>query len=85
MNNQIFGINENFELELVHNNEQISKDEPVFVLRARDCKALATIRAYQSNFSPTSEQWKVVQQVIDDFTKFREENPELMGEPEECY
>lgn len=85
MNNRVF--------EIIHDTlvlrrdvvETVPSDEPVFVLRSRDCKALATIRAYQSNFSPTSEHWKIIQAVINDFTKFRNENPDKMGEPKECY
>ena len=85
MNNRVF--------EIIHNSlvlkrttvEVVPEDEPVFILRARDCKALGTIRCYQSIFAPTSEQWKVCQAVVDDFTKFREENPDKMGEPDECY
>ena len=85
MNNRIFGINENFELELMRNNEQVPIYEPVFVLRARDCKALGTIRVYQSLFPPTSEHWKTIQTVIDDFMEFKKNNLEKMGDPEEVY
>ncbi len=88
MNNRIFWINQK-ELVLKRPDksdyEVVPKDEPVFILRARDRGALATVRVNQSRFSPTSKEWKVHQDVIDDFTKFREENPELMGEPSECY
>lgn len=84
MNNRVFRII-GTSLLLTKNNELIPEDEPVFILRARDNKALGTIRAYQSIFAPTSEHWKVIQNVIDDFTKFRQENQEGMAEPSEVY
>ena len=88
MNNRIFFINQK-ELVLKRPDksdyEVVPKNEPVFILRARDCKAMGTIRCYQALFAPSSEQWKVVQDVIDDFAKFRKESPELVGEPDECY
>ena len=85
MNNRVFEINENFELELRRNNEQISIDEPVFILRASDTQALSTIRVYQSTMAPTSEGWKVIQAVIDDFTEFKGLNRLKMGDPSEVY
>ena len=88
MNNRIFEIDDN-QLWItkpgIGNSILVPENEPVFILRARDKKALSTIRAYQSIFAPTSEHWKVIQNVIDDFTKFREENPILMGAPSGCY
>ena len=84
MNNRVFHII-GTGLVLSKNNEFIPEDEPVFVLRACDNKALGTIRCYQALFAPSSEQWKVCQSVIDDFAKFRKESPELVGEPNECY
>jgi len=84
MNNGVLRVQEN-DLVLKRTGETIPESEPVYFLRARDKKALATIRVNQSQFAPTSGHWKIIQQVIDDFTKFREENPEKMGEPLEVY
>ena len=84
INNRVFHI-VGKGLVLSKNNEFVSQDEPVFILRARDKKALGTIRCYQALFAPSSEHWKTIQAVIDDFTKFREENPARMGHPEEVY
>ena len=84
MNNRVFRIQED-DLVLKGTNEPVPENEPAFVLRARSKKALGTLRVHQSLFAPTSDHWKVIQAVIDDFTKFREENPDLMGEPSEVY
>ena len=87
MNNRVFDIKEG---HLVLKSKMLDgmfflDEEPIFILRARDNKALSTIRVYQSIFAPTSEQWKVVQAVIDDFTNFRRRNPGKMAEPSEVY
>jgi len=84
MNNRKFTIEDN-KLKLIALKITIPEDEPVFILRARDNKALSTIRVHQSTFAPTSEHWKVVQTVIDDFTAFRQGNSVLMGAPSEVY
>lgn len=84
MNNRVFGIGDNH-LILLRTGEAIPVTVPVFVLIAPDKYALSTIRVYQSTMPPTSEGWKVIQAVINDFTEFRQENPELMGEPSKVY
>lgn len=84
MNNRVFRVQEN-DLVLKRTGETIPESEPVYVLRGRDRGALATIRVNQSQFAPTSEHWKVIQNVIDDFTKFSQENQEKMGHPSEVY
>lgn len=88
MNNRIFCINQK-ELVLKRSDKSdyviVPKDEPVFILRAEDKWALSTIRVYQSTFRPTSEQWKIIQDVINDFTEFKNKNPEKMKESSECY
>lgn len=85
MNNQVFATNGRHSLLLKRTGELVPENEPVYVLRARDKGALATIRVNQSQFAPTSEHWKVVQNVIEDFAEFRQKNPDLMGEPSEVY
>lgn len=84
MNNRIFTIDNN-RLKLILSNQFIPEDEPVFILRARDTQALSTIRVYQSTMRPTSEGWKIIQDVIDDFTKFKQENRTKMGYPSNVY
>ena len=84
MNNRVFRIQEDV-LVLKRTGKIIPETMPVFILIAPDKYALSTIRAYQSTMPPTSEGWKIIQNVIDDFTKFRRENPKQMGEPNEVY
>lgn len=84
MNNRVFCIDDN-RLKLISLKITIPEDEPVFILRARDKQALSTIRVYQSTFAPTSEHWGVIQNVIEDFTEFRQKNSVLMGDSPEVY
>jgi len=84
MNNRIFGIANSF-LLLLRTGEEVPVTEPVFILRARDKQALSTIRVYQSTMPPTSEGWKIIQAVIEDFTEFKGLNRLRMGEPSEVY
>lgn len=84
MNNRVFCIDDN-KLKLLRNGKIVPETTPVFVLIARDTQALSTIRVYQSTMPPTSEGWKIIQNVIDDFTKFRQENPNQMGTPAQVY
>jgi len=84
MNNQAFVINNN-QLQLIRTGERISDEEPVFILRARDRHALSTIRVYQSTVRPRSEEWKMLQSIIEDFAKFSELYPLRMGNPSEVY
>lgn len=84
MNNEVFEILSDC-LVSKTKGETVPEDEPVFVLRARDSKALSTIRCYQSLFTPTSHDWKTVQAVLDDFSEFRQKFPEEMSEPEDLY
>ena len=84
MNNRVF-ISDHDHLRLKLTMQIVPEDEPVFILRACDTQALSTIRVYQSTMPPKSEGWKVIQAVIDDFTEFKNENPEKMGSPEKVY
>lgn len=86
MNNRVFFIHKGEDvLVSIKTNEDVPEDEPVFILRARDRKAPSTIRVYQSTTRPASKEWKTLEAVLDDFRKFREENPGLMGDPSEVY
>jgi|GEM_PF-5742207 len=85
MNNRIFEIDENSQLVIKETGEPIPSGEPIFILLGRDCQAPCTIRVYQSLMTPMSEGWKTIQDVINDFMKFRKENPDLIVKPEEAY
>lgn len=59
-------------------------DEPLFVLRARDKRALGAVRHYrdhQSAQAPTNH-LDGVEKAYRQFSLFAEENPELMREPD---
>ncbi len=84
MNNTVFEIIENRLVSKTHD-EAVPENEPIFVLRARDSKALGTIRCYQSLFTPTSRNWKIIQKILEDFSEFRQKFPEEMKKPEELY
>ncbi len=58
----------------------IPEDEPVFVFRAKDCKALAALVAYNMILN-TLEQKEDVAKSINDFREFARKNPEIMSEP----
>ncbi|KKM86729.1 hypothetical protein LCGC14_1276030 [marine sediment metagenome] len=55
-------------------------DEPFFMLRAQDAKALPVLLAYQAIVN-TMEMKKAVGVCVEDFRKFAEMNPEKMAEP----
>lgn len=84
MNNRVFKIVDG-DLVSKTDDVEVPEGEPVFILRARDLKVLSTIRCYQSLFAPTSDNWKVIQEVLDDFNEFRQKFPERMKEPEDLY
>jgi len=58
----------------------IPDDEPIFIFRAKDRNALAVLRRYQDLCDDLNHR-AVIGQRIDDFKKFEDDNPELMGEP----
>jgi len=84
VNNNVFFICDN-RLCLSKNNDFIPDEEPVFILRARDKQALSTIRVYQSTLRPAGEEWKIIQNVIEEFTLFAGLNCLRMGNPSEVY
>ncbi len=65
--------------------EVIPEDEPVFILRASDRQASSILRVYQSKMRPSDNCWKGLQAVIEEFTHFRQDNPDKMKQPEEVY
>ncbi len=84
MNNDAFEIVDN-RLISTRNGVIVPNDEPIFILRARDSKALSVIRVYQSIFSPTTKNWKLAQKIFDDFDDFRNRFPRKIMEPNELY
>ncbi len=62
------------------NEVPIPDDEPIFIFRAKDRKALAALVAYNSVLDKL-EQKAAVTKTINDFRAFQEKNPDLMCEP----
>ncbi len=58
----------------------VPEDEPLFILRAKDRKALPAILAYHM-ICDNLDQMESVKKTIDDFRSFQEKYPEKMGEP----
>jgi len=61
--------------------EPLPEDEPLFILRAQDKNALATLMAYHmicNNLQHKAE----VKKSIDDFKEFRDKFPERIKEPD---
>ena len=58
----------------------IPDDEPCFILRAKDRKALATLLAY-CMILDTLDQREAVMKCVDDFRQFQVDHPEEMHEP----
>ena len=58
----------------------VPEDEPVFILRAKDRKALATILAYCMVLD-SLEQREAVMKVVEDFRRFQVDHPNEMHEP----
>jgi len=59
----------------------VPDDEPLFILRAQDRNALATLMAYVS-ICVNLEHRRNVMKTVNDFTNFRNNNPEKMKEPD---
>lgn len=55
-------------------------DEPLFILRAKDRKALPALLAYNMILDNLDQKFEVTKS-INDFREFQEKNPEKMGEP----
>jgi len=84
VNNGKFTIKDN-QLVFIGSGEVIPEDEPVFILRACDRQASSILRVYQSKMRPTDPCWKGIQAVIEEFTRFRKNNPDKMKQPDEAY
>lgn len=62
----------------------IPRDEPVFILRAQDELASQTL-AYYLTMVATETHKDAVKHRIDDFNRFRRENPSAMKAPDTVY
>jgi len=62
------------------NGVAIPENEPLFIFRAKDRKALPALVAYNMILD-NLDQKEAVTKVINDFRGFSEKNPELMDEP----
>ena len=62
------------------NEVPIPDDEPLFLFRAKDRKALAALVAYNMILD-NLDQKESVTKSINDFRRFQEEHPERMAEP----
>lgn len=58
----------------------IPDDEPVFIFRAKDIRALAALVAYSVTLD-SKEHKESVKDCIQDFRNFAAENPDKMSEP----
>lgn len=62
------------------NEAPIPEDEPLFIFRAKDRKAMAALCCYNMILD-NLEQKAAVTTTINDFRQYQEDNPDLMGEP----
>ncbi len=62
------------------NEAPIPVDEPLFIFRAKDIKALPVLVAYSVILNHLDQKESVTKS-INDFRAFAKKNPELMGEP----
>lgn len=58
----------------------VPDDEPLFIFRAKDSKALIGLIAYHISLNNLDQMAEVIKS-IEDFRKWQEKNPEKMGEP----
>jgi hypothetical protein len=58
----------------------VPPDEPLFIFRAKDRKALPALVAYNMILDNLDQKAKVTK-TINDFRRFQEDHPEKMGEP----
>lgn len=80
MNERKYTINEEGKIIKKSNGIPIPDDEPLFIFRAKDRKALAAITAYAMILDNLDQREEVMKSVAL-FRKFQEDNPEKMGEP----
>lgn len=62
------------------NQVPIPDEEPLFIFRAKDRKALAALVAYNMVLD-NLDQKEAVTKSINDFRQFQEKNPDKMAEP----
>jgi len=62
------------------NEVPIPDDEPLFIFRAKDRKALAALVAYNMICDKIKQRESITKSIFD-FREFQEKHPERMGEP----
>ncbi len=62
------------------NQVPIPENEPLFIFRAKDLKALPVLVAY-SMIVDSLDQKESIQRSVEDFRRFMAENPDKIGEP----
>jgi hypothetical protein len=73
---------------ITRHNEVVPRDEPLFLLRARDENAVTALAAYRERCAAAGcsfEQLEGIQERIREFIQFRETHPERMKEPGSSY
>lgn len=80
MHERKYKINPSGQLVKKSNQVPIPDDEPLFIFRAKDRKALAALVAYHAILDNLDQKAEVFKS-INDFRAFQEKNPEKMAEP----
>lgn len=80
MNERKYKINEDGRLVKKSTGKPIPNDEPVFIFRAKDRKAVVAIMAYVMVLDDLDQREEVLKSVKL-FTEFQRNHPERMGEP----
>jgi len=62
------------------NQVPIPDEEPLFIFRAKDRKALAALLAYSMILDDLAQK-EAVMKSVNDFREFQEQNPDKMAEP----
>ncbi len=68
-------------IKQVQTGKHIPKDEPLFILRAQDKRALPALRFYMNSLK-NAEHQKSVRLRIKDFNAWKREHPDTMKEPD---
>lgn len=61
--------------------KKIPNDEPVFILRAQDVHAIATLNDYRAHVIQNVDLWTACTHRLADFQKFAKDHPDRMKPP----
>jgi hypothetical protein len=76
--NEMFHINEQYQLVKTSNGELVPRDEPLFILRGRDQNAVLTLMYYAERCGKTGtpdDRLRDLMGVIEKFKRYAEEHP----------